>query len=608
MDVILDGWLIKLSERRLFRRTKWSKYWFVLRHSNEHCEQFLLEYYKDSSCHDLRGRIDLNQCDRVEIKFKDECNNSYGFDVQISNKLYSLIAETDCDMNRWIRYICSVCGLKRQVEDDVSYNLPDPIITLPVCSLSSLPSSVQENELSCQKKNSSPYILISECFTGKPIPDISPNVDKTSLFSENSVNCFASVDINYDYPKPLISPEKQTVKFENNLDNWYQIPPAPRTLKTDNDSKLLSDIEIKSSPDESLGNVFFSDDEPGICFENQDIESVRREALELARQLESLGLDDSGIESEQSTSPTYAFEDSQLKDDEFCANHILSPPPRPPKPATLNRLKNITSPTFCTEQNSHNLSSNENKISTNVFNSMINCAENYVQNDLSPSTKVPLPLQIESMYDVPKPRSEDNITALIMSNCDKSKNSNDFHIYNNAPPRDCLRKNSILAYEYKPSLTFSEESENITDNLSDITSESLSSVDKGIYSIPPAVDRKLKPRKSIGEGSRSGLLSQESPNSVSSPSEKFFEVFDYGPNKDENLCREKNKASDSAVTAKPNEIQYLDLNLDSNIDKEETIGDKENQTIVYKKVDFLRTEAFNKMRQNVEETYRNSNQ
>lgn len=632
MDIVLDGWLIKLNERRLFRRTKWNKYWFVLRHSDEYSEQFLLEYYKDSSCHDIRGKIDLNQCDRVEVKYKDDSNNINEFDIQISNKVYSLVAETECDMNKWIGCICSVCGLKRKVEDDSSCSMPDTVISLPITSLSSLSSVsiLQENESSCQKRNSSPYILISECFTGKPLPNFSSNIDKQDLFSENSANYFASVDNNYDYPKPLTLIDKEIVRYENNSDDWYQIPPTPRTFKTDDDDKTATKIETKPHLNVNLeNNVFFYGDEQAVGYANRDIESVRKEALELAQQLEDLGLDDSGIESEQSTSPTYVFEDSHevtnKGNEELCANQILLPPPRPPKPAMLSRLKNTSPKSFCTEQNVHNSSpSKENKFSTNAFHSAIYDKVNCVQNELLPSTKVPLPVQLDSLYDVPKPRSEDNITASIMSNCDKNKIENDFHIYNNAPPIDCLRKNSILAYEYKPSLTFTEESENIykvDKNVHNTADESAKqiitkndiilsplSIDKSDYNTPPAINRRLKPRKSIGEGCRSGQISHESMTDISSPSEKLpFDIFDYGLNKNENLHMEQIKSLEN-LSGKPNEIQYLDLNLDSNQNTEETIIDKVNQTIVYKKVDFLRTEAFNKMRQNVEETYRNSNQ
>lgn len=54
------------------------------------------------------------------------------------------------------------------------------------------------------------------------------------------------------------------------------------------------------------------------------------------------------------------------------------------------------------------------------------------------------------------------------------------------------------------------------------------------------------------------------------------------------------------------EIQYLDLDLDPEPSPSPKSPERMTASTVYKKVDFVKTRAFNEMRQNVEESYRKS--
>lgn len=40
------------------------------------------------------------------------------FDIKTPSRTYYLAAETDQEMRTWVKYICSVCGLKATTDDE----------------------------------------------------------------------------------------------------------------------------------------------------------------------------------------------------------------------------------------------------------------------------------------------------------------------------------------------------------------------------------------------------------------------------------------------------------------------------------------------------------
>jgi hypothetical protein len=51
------------------------------------------------------------------------------FDVKTPKRVYYLVAESEEDMNKWVEYICHVCGLKAyKDEDGMSVDNPEVLL------------------------------------------------------------------------------------------------------------------------------------------------------------------------------------------------------------------------------------------------------------------------------------------------------------------------------------------------------------------------------------------------------------------------------------------------------------------------------------------------
>lgn len=151
-------------------------------------------------------------------------------------------------------------------------------------------------------------------------------------------------------------------------------------------------------------------------------------------------------------------------------------------------------------------------------------------------------------------------------------------------------------------------------------------------SAPPLVDRNLKPQKKPND------LAPPTSNFVLEPAPLRFRPMDQrktpaapsptlsdmrngrgGASGDEgdatsNPGSRRNSAVSEeqiyypfqSVRSRSHEVQYLDLDLDAETHSPTQVPAKvnANESVVYRKVDFVRTEAFNKTRQNVEDIYR----
>lgn len=55
----------------------------------------------------------------VGLHFEDRKQKyQYMFDLRTPKRLYYLAADTEEDMNRWVEYVCHVCGLRACKTDD----------------------------------------------------------------------------------------------------------------------------------------------------------------------------------------------------------------------------------------------------------------------------------------------------------------------------------------------------------------------------------------------------------------------------------------------------------------------------------------------------------
>ncbi|NXD71601.1 GAB2 protein, partial [Eolophus roseicapillus] len=98
----------------------WKKRWFVLRSGRMSGDPDVLEYYKNDHSKKPLRVINLNFCEQVDAGLtfnKKELQDSYIFDIKTSDRTFYLVAETEDDMNKWVRSICQICGFNQSEEN-----------------------------------------------------------------------------------------------------------------------------------------------------------------------------------------------------------------------------------------------------------------------------------------------------------------------------------------------------------------------------------------------------------------------------------------------------------------------------------------------------------
>uniref|UniRef100_A0A6P7FL54 Protein daughter of sevenless-like n=1 Tax=Diabrotica virgifera virgifera TaxID=50390 RepID=A0A6P7FL54_DIAVI len=120
-EVVFEGWLTKSPPTKRIWRARWRRRWFLLTHSGELPGQYILTYYTDRNCRKLKGVINLDQCEQVDLGLKlDERKLKFDhvFDIKTPTRTYYLAADTDNEMRSWVTCICKVCGLKSTSEEE----------------------------------------------------------------------------------------------------------------------------------------------------------------------------------------------------------------------------------------------------------------------------------------------------------------------------------------------------------------------------------------------------------------------------------------------------------------------------------------------------------
>ncbi|KAJ8373823.1 hypothetical protein SKAU_G00044030 [Synaphobranchus kaupii] len=91
----------------------WKKRWFVLRSGRLTGDPDVLEYYKNDHAKKPIRVIDLNLCEQVDAGLtfnKKDLEHSFIFDIKTIDRVFYLVADTEEDMNKWVRCICDICG------------------------------------------------------------------------------------------------------------------------------------------------------------------------------------------------------------------------------------------------------------------------------------------------------------------------------------------------------------------------------------------------------------------------------------------------------------------------------------------------------------------
>ncbi|KAI7811490.1 putative GRB2-associated-binding protein 1 [Triplophysa rosa] len=99
----------------------WKKRWFVLRSGRLTGDPDVLEYYKNDHTKKPIRVIDLNLCEQVDAGLtfnKKDLEHSFIFDIKTIDRIFYLVADTEEEMNKWVRCICDICGFNPTDSED----------------------------------------------------------------------------------------------------------------------------------------------------------------------------------------------------------------------------------------------------------------------------------------------------------------------------------------------------------------------------------------------------------------------------------------------------------------------------------------------------------
>ncbi|NXC16168.1 GAB1 protein, partial [Corythaeola cristata] len=218
----------------------WKRRWFVLRSGRLTGDPDVLEYYKNDHAKKPIRIIDLNLCQQVDAGLtfnKKEFENSYIFDINTIDRVFYLVADSEEEMNKWVRCICDICGFNPTDEDAVkppvsslqpSAELPLPINTSPpsMQAESSLPPPYQLINIppldsSSGQEDPQDYLLLINCQSKKPEPMRSHADSAKSSSSETDCN-----DNVPSHKNPAPSASKHAVNGFFQQQSVYDSPPS----------------------------------------------------------------------------------------------------------------------------------------------------------------------------------------------------------------------------------------------------------------------------------------------------------------------------------------------------------------------------------------------
>ncbi|XP_050307822.1 protein daughter of sevenless [Anthonomus grandis grandis] len=594
-EVVFEGWLTKSPPAKRIFRAKWRRRWFLLTHSGDIPGQYILTYYTDRNRRKTKGVIDLDHCEQVDLGLKHEDRHlkfDHVFDIKTPSRTYYLAADTQEEMKSWVTCICRVCGLKSTNEDEdigLPMNIPDGIEFTE-----NLHSQKFTETPPISPASPSPYIAISECITGKsPVRDPKDVRSLLEYNNRDSNRCISHNNDSYEY-----HPQSSYVNYGNVADRNYvndlQDPrfyDCPRSLGPRRSNKDEQGSPLQSPTD---SDSVFNDDEWVHMGNDSDISKKSRPS-------------DSSIHMETSATQRFVKPGNP---------QLTLPPPRPPKPP------HITPPPCYL-----NLNSTPSK----------------QEKDTEDKTKIGTQkILTDDMYDFPRSH---NVETETEKNTLQRR-----HCYNNAAPTKCA-EGIIFRYDISPkpstsSVTsvFRYDLEAMQDLEPSSPAHSHSSSTPGYSNLPsplltesqlmlpPTVNRELKPKRKLSDTHSTSSNTEPPSPRTAAPSidrklkpttplqeanmRKVFQVSD-----DDGTKRIRAAPSPTPHSMTPladdlqdgdvdvyleinRKMQYLDLDLEGPpvppASATKTLPKGNESDTVYKQVDFVKTEAFNITRNNLE--------
>ncbi|XP_046512094.1 GRB2-associated-binding protein 1 isoform X5 [Equus quagga] len=283
-EVVCSGWLRKSPPEKKLKRYAWKRRWFVLRSGRLTGDPDVLEYYKNDHAKKPIRIIDLNLCQQVDAGLtfnKKEFENSYIFDINTIDRIFYLVADSEEEMNKWVRCICDICGFNPTEEDPVKpsggssqapVDLPLAINTAPPStqvdsSSAALPPPYQLINLPPHletlgiQEDPQDYLLLINCQSKKPEPtsqgssfvseegeeyllleDFESKTSPLQTHADSAKSTSSETDCNDNVPShknPASSQSKHGVNGFFQQQMMYDSPP-PRAASVSVDSSLYN--------------------------------------------------------------------------------------------------------------------------------------------------------------------------------------------------------------------------------------------------------------------------------------------------------------------------------------------------------------------------------
>ncbi|KAK9877670.1 hypothetical protein WA026_019341 [Henosepilachna vigintioctopunctata] len=579
-EIVSEGWLTKSPPTKRIWRARWRRRWFSLT-QGELPGQYVLNYYTDRNCRHLKGVINLDHCEQVDLGLKLEKRKlkfDHVFDIKTPMRTYYLAADSEVEMRSWVKCICKVCGL-RSTNDDEDSKISG--------NINNLPSDIEVVEEDCNtSKNSnqtppispvstSPYIPISECITGKyPVfdkQDLNSPIQKPNSWQNNMYDSNSSQRIYLNYVNDL----QMQMVYDS---------PRKHELKAC-DSRLEANQAGEGSPLQSptdLENVFIEEDWTYNASSND---------LRVKRP--------STCSADMTLIATQKFTKAEA-------------PPRPPKSVHVQQ----NSPNYLNLTLPSSVNSADHK-------------EGAIDEEKSCANSESQKLLTDEMYDFPRSHQVESDTLKF--------SLNRRHCYNNAAP--VRVDGQIFKYDISPKPSTSQvfrydmnetQDEPASPHSQGSSTHAYSNLPSPLLTDtqlmpPPMVNRELKPKRKLSDSvSISSNNDPPSPRGAPSIDRKLKPPT---PLQEAHMRKYANMDEDRRMRAAPSpsplsrghshenlsysletdfivsKMQYLDLDLDCKIPSSSNSNStmKANESaIVYKKVDFMKTQAFNITKNNLE--------
>ncbi|XP_037686656.1 GRB2-associated-binding protein 1 isoform X4 [Choloepus didactylus] len=308
-EVVCSGWLRKSPPEKKLKRYAWKRRWFVLRSGRLTGDPDVLEYYKNDHAKKPIRIIDLNLCQQVDAGLtfnKKEFENSYIFDINTIDRIFYLVADSEEEMNKWVRCICDICGFNPTEEDAVKppgnslqapADLPLAINTAPLStqvdsSSATLPPPYQLINLPPHletlgiQEDPQDYLLLINCQSKKPEPtrthadpakstssetDCNDNVpshkNPASSLNKQGVNGFFQQQMMYDSPlsrAASISVDSSLYNLPRSYSHDVLPKVSPSSTEADGELYVFNTPSGTSSVETQMRHVSISYDIPPI--------------------------------------------------------------------------------------------------------------------------------------------------------------------------------------------------------------------------------------------------------------------------------------------------------------------------------------------------------